>query len=103
MKPSPTIVARSLLTVSLACLAWGCNTDPAKGKTKATVSSATATATAPSASAVNYAFSNDGSTLTFVGAKVSAKHEGSFKAFRGTIGLVDADPTKSYVNVEIDI
>jgi len=103
MKPPSTIAARSLLTVSLACLVWACNTDPAKGKTQATVTSATAPVTAPNASAVNYAFSNEGSTLTFVGAKVSAKHEGSFKAFRGTIGLVDADPTKSNVNAEIDI
>ncbi len=28
---------------------------------------------------------------------------GSFKAFRGTIAVVDADPTKSQVNAEIDI
>ncbi|HEY3256736.1 MAG TPA: YceI family protein [Polyangiaceae bacterium] len=103
MKPSSMFVARSLLSLSVVCLAGACNTDPAKGKTQATVSSATAPVTAPAAGAVSYAFSNDGSTLDFVGAKVSAKHEGSFKAFRGTIGLVDADPTKSTVNAEIDI
>ncbi len=105
MKPSSTLVARSLLTVSLGCFAWACNTDPAKGKAQATVTSASApvTAAVPAAGAVSYAFSNDGSTIEFVGAKVSAKHEGSFKAFRGTIGVVDADPTKSNVNVEIAI
>jgi len=104
MKPS-SIVARSLFTASAVCLAWGCNTDPAKGKTQATVSSAAApvTAAAPAAGAVSYAFSNDGSTVEFVGAKVSAKHEGSFKAFRGTISVVDGDATKSTVNAEIDI
>jgi len=104
MKPS-SIVARSLLTVSLGCLAWGCNNDPAKGKTQATVTSATApvTGAAPAAGAVNYTFSNEGSTIEFVGAKVSAKHEGAFKAFRGTVSVVDSDPTKSSVNVEIDI
>jgi len=102
MQKYSTIIARSLLAVSFSCLACACNNDPAKGKTQATVTSATAPVTAP-ASAVNYAFSNDGSTLEFVGAKVSAKHEGSFKAFRGTIGLVDSDPSKSTVNAEIDI
>ena len=102
---SSSIVARSLLTVSLGCLVFACNTDPAKGKTQATVTSATApvTTAAPAASATNYAFSNDGSTLQFVGAKISAKHEGSFNAFRGTISVVDGDPTKSNVNAEIEI
>jgi polyisoprenoid-binding protein YceI len=105
MKSTSKIVARSLLTVSLGCLAWACNTDPAKGKTQATVTSATApvTAAAPTAGSVSYAFSNEGSSLDFVGAKVSAKHEGSFKAFRGTVNVVGADPTKSNVNAEIDI
>ena len=81
----------------------GCNTDPAKGKTQATVGSATAPVTAPAAGAVNYAFSNEGSKVEFVGAKVSAKHEGSFAAFRGSIALLDGDPTKSTVTAEIDI
>jgi polyisoprenoid-binding protein YceI len=105
MKQPSTLAARSLLTVSICCLAWACNNDPAKGKTQATVTSATApvTAAAPAAGAVSYAFSNDGSAIDFVGAKVSAKHEGSFKAFRGTISVVGADPTKSTVNAEIDI
>jgi len=103
MKSISTIIARSLLIVSLCSLAGACNTDPAKGKTQATVSSATQPVTAPAAGAVSYAFSNDGSTLEFVGAKVSAKHNGSFKSFRGTINLVGNDPTKSTVNAEIDI
>ncbi|MEO6602804.1 MAG: YceI family protein [Polyangiaceae bacterium] len=107
-------VTRTLpqLTVSIALLAsllgtlavtGGCNTDPAKGKTQATVGSAAAPVTAPLPGAVNYAFSNDGSKVEFVGAKVSAKHEGSFAAFRGTVGLVDNDATKSSVTAEVDI
>ena len=105
MNPTSTIAARALLSLSLGCLALACNTDPAKGKTQATVTSATAPVVAapPAADAVRYAFSNDGSTLEFTGAKVSAKHEGSFKAFRGTISVVGGDPTKSTVNAEIDI
>jgi len=104
MKASSTFVARSLFTLGLCSLAWACNNDPAKGKTQATVTSATEAVTAaPAAGAVSYAFSNDGSTVDFVGAKVSAKHDGSFKAFRGTINVVGGDATKSNVNAEIDI
>ena len=99
------LIARLAFLSATCAIAAGCNNDPAKGKTQATVGSASApvTAAAPVAGAVNYAFSNDGSKLEFVGAKVSAKHEGSFAAFRGSIAVVDADPTKSSVNAEIDI
>jgi len=105
MKASSTIFARSVLAVSLGCLAVACNNDPAKGKTQATVTSATepVTAAAPAAGSVSYAFSNDGSTVEFVGAKVSAKHQGAFKAFRGVVNVVGADATKSNVSAEIDI
>ncbi len=102
---TPRLVSRFFLMLVLSGVALGCNTDPAKGKTQATVGSASApvVATPPAAGAVSYAFSNEGSKVEFVGAKVSAKHEGSFAAFRGTIGLVDGDPSKSSVNAEIDI
>ena len=102
-----SITSRLTLFVALCTLpctlSAGCNNDPAKGKAQATVASAEAPVTAPAANAVNYAFSNDGSKIEFVGAKVTAKHEGSFAAFRGTIGVVDNDATKSTVAAEIDI
>ncbi len=104
---NPVVPLRPHFLLSLALLALpiaaGCNTDPAKGKTQATVGSAAEAVAAPAAGAVNYAFSNDGSKLEFVGAKVSAKHEGSFTAFRGTVGVVDNDATKSQVKAEVDI
>ena len=97
---------RPALALSLALagsFALGCNNDPAKGKTQATVASAAEAVAAPAAGAVNYAFSNDGSKVEFVGAKVTAKHEGSFATFHGAIGVVDGDATKSSVNAEIDV
>lgn len=103
MTNSMTTSARFILPLAVCAALLGCNTDPAKGKTQATVSSATAAVAAPAAGAVNYAFSNDGSKVEFVGAKVSAKHDGSFTAFRGNIGLVEGEPTKSSVSAEIDI
>ncbi len=99
-----TTLSRSLpLALVLAATALACNNDPGKGKAQATVGSATEAVAAPAAGGVSYTFSNDGSKVEFVGAKVSAKHEGSFSAFRGTISLVDNDPTKSTVTAEIDI
>lgn len=105
MKTSRKACSRFALFVAFGAIALGCNNDPGKGKSQATVGSAAApvAATPPAASAVNYAFSNDGSKVEFVGAKISAKHEGSFAAFHGAIGLVDSDPTKSTVGVEIEI
>ena len=86
------------------CLLGACNTDPAKGKAQATVSSATETAlSAPTDASTNFVFSHDGSQIGFQGAKVTAKHDGSFGTFHGTIQLVDNDPTKAQVKAEIDI
>ncbi len=81
---------------------FACNTDPGKGKTKAQVGAA-ASAAAPAAGATPYAFSGAGSTLEFVGAKVTRKHEGSFKSFKGSVQLVDGKIEKSSVDVEISM
>ena len=103
MKTSPTTRSGLALSLTLCAFVLNCNNDPGKGKAQATVASATAAVTAPAAGAVNYAFSNDGSKVEFVGAKITAKHEGSFGVFHGTIGLVDGDPSKSTVSAEIDV
>mgnify|MGYP003576603600 CR=1 FL=1 len=80
-----------------------CDDDPGKGKAKAGVAApqdtSAAAAAAPNAT---FAFSNADSKLTYVGAKVSKKHDGSFGTFKGTVNAVGNDPTKSTVTVEID-
>lgn len=78
--------------------------DPAKDKARATVSTPTATASAAAApaNAATYAFSQDDAKIAFVGSKVTGHHDGSFKKLSGTVSLVDSDPTKSSVTVEID-
>jgi polyisoprenoid-binding protein YceI len=58
--------------------------------------------TAANVGATNYAFSNDGSQIAWVGAKVTGKHDGSFGAFRGTVTVPEGDATKASVKVEID-
>jgi polyisoprenoid-binding protein YceI len=84
-------------------LTAACNTDPAKGKAQATVTAASAAPLAAPAGATVYSFSNVGSELKFVGAKITAKHEGAFNVFKGTIQVADNDPIKSSVKAEIDV
>ncbi len=95
----------SALFVSALLLA-GCNTDPGKGKAHATVAEAASVAAplAPAAptGSVRYVFSNDGSKLGFVGAKVTAKHEGSFSKFNGTVQIPDGDASKGQVSFEVE-
>jgi len=49
------------------------------------------------------AFSNDGSTIGFVGSKVTDSHEGGFREFAGTIAFSAADPTASQIEVTIQM
>jgi polyisoprenoid-binding protein YceI len=91
--------------VVLACGA--CNNNPAAGKPLAkatapegpaqTVTQELGSATA----ATKYVFSNAGSKLEFVGAKITRKHDGAFHVFTGAIELVEGDPSKSIVTAEI--
>lgn len=87
--------------VALLFVVAGCDDDPAKGATKVEATAAQPVKANPAKGAVKYVFSQDGSKTEFVGAKVTMKHEGSFGAFDGTIQLVDGDPLKSSVSVEI--
>ena len=98
----------TLGAVSLGVLLLACDNDTAKGKTVATVSAPVTSAptvtaaTAPTAGSASYTFSNDGSQVAFVGAKITGKHDGSFGAFKGTASVPDGDLTKAQVKVEID-
>ena len=88
------------LTLALALAAGGCD-DPAKGKTKVTTSEAQPV-TAAHEGASTYAFDGTTSRVEWVGAKVTGKHDGGFKSFRGTVKLDPAAPEKGTVSVEID-
>jgi polyisoprenoid-binding protein YceI len=91
------------LFLSLFC---ACNNDPAKDKAKAQVSepAAVATGSAPIVpGATAYRFSGADSKLSFVGAKVTRKHDGSVGAFTGNLYVPGGDPTRSTVVVDIDM
>ncbi len=90
--------------VALGGLVCACNNDPAKDKAKAQVSEpAAAVASAPLAGAIVYRFSQADSKLSFVGAKITGKHDGAFGGFTGDVQVRDGDPTKSVVRVDIDM
>ena len=94
----------ALLTLCAFGLA-GCP-DPAKDKTKATVTpakEAVVADVAPLANAVRYPFSQADSKVGFVGAKVTGKHEGGFKTFAGVLEVVEGDVTKSRVRADLDV
>jgi polyisoprenoid-binding protein YceI len=99
------VVALSMATVAVT----GCD-DPAKNKSKATTSEPVATATSLSATgagaaavgAVKYGFDQGASKVTWVGSKVTGKHDGGFGTFKGTVDVVDGAPEKSKVDVQIE-
>ncbi|MFT3925691.1 MAG: YceI family protein [Myxococcales bacterium] len=51
----------------------------------------------------SYSFSSGDSAITFVAAKVTRSHQGSFGAFHGTVDVVSAQPEQSSVRVEIEM
>ena len=87
---------------ALAMAGAACDNDPAKGKSQAVVSEpAQSPAKAPTVG-VDFAFNQTGSSIEFVGAKITGKHDGKLGTFNGNVQLVDGDPSKSSVTVNID-
>jgi polyisoprenoid-binding protein YceI len=109
MHTSSSWLAGAVLALSMASVAAaGCD-DPAKGKSKATTAEAVATTTSQSAATpttaqgtVKYAFDQSASKVTWVGSKVTGKHDGGFGTFKGTVDVVDGAPEKSKVDVQIE-
>jgi polyisoprenoid-binding protein YceI len=98
-----------LLALSAVAVTLTACPDPAKDKPKATVT-APAPAPAPQAApvapltnAVAFPFTQADSKVTFVGAKVTGKHEGGFHVFGGIVEVVDGEVTKSRVRAAIDM
>jgi polyisoprenoid-binding protein YceI len=105
MKLVSSFAVAAVVPLALALGVSACNTDPSKGKTKATVAEAVSVA-APGATSANgsvYEFSQANSKLDFVGAKVTGKNEGSVGTFSGKIQSPDGKPESSSVSVDIDV
>ena len=88
-----------LLAVALA-LGIGCP-DPTEGKPAAAVADPLPPVeTAPPVGEV-YTIA-EGSTVSFVGSKVTGSHDGGFHDFEGTITLPDGDPMQGEIDIVID-
>lgn len=91
------------LTVVLPLLALiGCSKNPAENVPKADVTSPSSTAGSATAGAKSYAFTADGSTIEFVGSKVTGSHKGGFKKFAGELQVADGKVTDAGNKVVID-
>jgi polyisoprenoid-binding protein YceI len=106
-------VDRSWLFLALLLAVTACNTDPARGKARASVDQPAAAASAAPSSdtelgyskrgGIPFRFNEESSSIEFVGAKVTRRHAGKFGSFRGTLQVLERDPTKSSVSVTIDM
>ena len=84
--------------------------DPAANKPKATTTNSnvnttvtnTGTPTAPK-QGETLSINNENSKVSFVGSKVTGKHDGGFNKFTGNINLVNSKPEESSVTVDIDV
>lgn len=95
---------RTLLFASIATLTFAGCKDPAEGTQKAEVAEAAAVeAEAPKPEQETLPISSENSKITFVGSKVTGKHDGGFNDFKGTIQLNPEDFTASRLQVEIDM
>ena len=91
-----------LALLSFTLFLAGC-ADPAANKPKAITSEPTTKDSQIAAKGVGLAISSLNSKIEFTGSKVTGKHEGGFRSFKGSIDLVDENPELSRVSVEIDM
>ncbi|ANM30034.1 hypothetical protein ABI59_11320 [Acidobacteria bacterium Mor1] len=89
----------TLAMLMLLALTAGCS-NPADDAPDAAVTEPAAVET-PAGGGTAFALTPE-SKIEFVGAKVTGTHDGGFNAFTGSIDLVDGEPTKSTVMIEID-
>lgn len=103
------------LTIAAAALFAVACEDPAANKPKATTSAPTTNSANSSNANANaapapvaakgdaLAITPENSKVEFTGSKVTGKHDGGFKEFKGTIDLVNNKVEESSVSVDIDM
>ena len=94
------------LILALAPLAlWvGCSKNPAENVPAAKVESApdAKSVESPAAPGRTFAFGTNGSSIQFVGSKVTGKHEGGFRHFAGELNIVNGRVADTGNKVVID-
>ncbi|MBX3745190.1 MAG: YceI family protein [Verrucomicrobiae bacterium] len=102
-KPSPTAtIALLRLSPCLLALLWAGCSDPSENVHRSTASAPTdVSQTAATAASVDYVV-RSGSTISFVGSKVTGSHDGGFNKFEGTVPVADGKITGTPV-IRIDM
>ena len=92
-----------LLVLCLVAMAVsvGC-ADPTRDKPKAVVEEAVPVPEPVTPAVAEKFVLGEGSSIGFVGSKVTGSHDGGFHSFEGEIQLVDSDPVRSSVELSID-
>lgn len=93
----------SLISFCAALALFAACANPADNAPKAVVSEAATPAVMNTTQGTRLSFSTEGSTLDFIGSKVTGIENCSFKKFTGAIDLVEGKPEKSSVTVTIDL
>lgn len=92
-----------LLVLLLACAALAACANPASNKPAATVGDAATPASSPkSVSTETLAITPENSKIEFTASKVTRSHQGAFKQFSGSIGLVADNVANSSVTIDIE-
>jgi polyisoprenoid-binding protein YceI len=98
MRSSAKVTILSLLLfVTAAC------DNPASDASKATTGDAAKVASPQTGAGAKYVITPPNSKIEFIGSKVTGSHNGSFEKFNGEIAYVNNDPTKSHVNITMDV
>lgn len=98
-------ILRLAVVLSALSVATGCpKGDVAAGDPATTAPRAPLTApTPPTANGARFTFDDSTSKITWVGKKITGKHDGSFQKFKGIADVVATDVTKGSVAVVIDM
>jgi polyisoprenoid-binding protein YceI len=96
MKRFPIVLICLLLLAFLGCA------DPAKDKPQAAVDEPAPEPVAAAQEETQRYVLGEGSSIGFVGSKVTGSHEGGFHDFEGEVLVTGDDPTRSTVNITID-
>jgi polyisoprenoid-binding protein YceI len=89
------------LATGLLILGGAACSNPADNVPAATVSDPATTPAPMEAHGRTFSI-GEGSTINFIGSKITGQHDGGFRKFQGEIHLMDQDPAKSHVRVSID-
>ena len=90
----------SLATVAVLILIGVACANPADNVPAAEVGEASAESKAAEGQAFIF---SEGSTVSFIGSKVTGSHDGGFNGFEGKIVLVDGEPAMSSIEMVIDM